>query len=310
LEEECGMNVDVVTDELQFPEGPIAMADGSVILVEIRRQTLTRVRPDGRKDVVAELGGGPNGAAIGPDGAVYVTNNGGFGWAKRPDGSIGPHGTADDYKTGSIQRVDLTSGAVTTLYTDCDGVPLRGPNDLVFDKDGGFWFSDPGKSNGEWVQWGRLFYARADGTEIRLMRDTMVTTNGVGLSPDQRTVYAAETLTSRLWAFDLAGPGVFATDANGAPRFRVLGPLPGLQMLDSLAVEADGNVAVGTLINGGISVFSPVGDVEHLPFPDSMATNICFGGPDMRDAWVTGSATGRLFKCRWPRPGLALNFNG
>src|SRR3546814_2920883 len=66
---------------LQFPEGPIAMDDGSIVLVEIARGTLTRVSPDGSVTVVAELGGGPNGAALGPDGAVYVCNNGGcFTW--------------------------------------------------------------------------------------------------------------------------------------------------------------------------------------------------------------------------------------
>ena len=69
-----------IATDLQFPEGPIAMDDGSVILVEIARGTLSRVLPDGRVEVIADLGGGPNGAAIGPDGAVYVCNNGGFDW--------------------------------------------------------------------------------------------------------------------------------------------------------------------------------------------------------------------------------------
>ena len=69
-----------VTSGLQFPEGPVWMEDGSVLVVEIRRGTLTRVAPDGTKTVVAETGGGPNGAAIGPDGKVYVCNNGGFIW--------------------------------------------------------------------------------------------------------------------------------------------------------------------------------------------------------------------------------------
>ena len=78
------MDIELVTDGLKFPEGPIAMNDGSVILTEIEGQTLTRVTPDGRKTVVAETGGGPNGAAIGPDGKIYVTNNGGsFHWLKQ-----------------------------------------------------------------------------------------------------------------------------------------------------------------------------------------------------------------------------------
>ena len=69
---------EVVATGLQFPEGPVAMADGSVLIVEIRRQTVSRVTPDGKVAVVAKTGGGPNGLAIGPDGAVYICNNGGF----------------------------------------------------------------------------------------------------------------------------------------------------------------------------------------------------------------------------------------
>jgi gluconolactonase len=303
------MNIEVVTDNLQFPEGPIAMADGSVLLVEIRRQTLTRVFPDGRQEIAAQIPGGPNGAAIGPDGAVYVVNNGGFEWVTGSGGAITTHGKAPkDYKSGSVQRVDVKTGVVKTLYTECDGRPLRGPNDLVFDRDGGLWFSDPGKVTEEWIHHGHLLYARPDGSMIRRVRNPMVTPNGVGLSPDQKTLYVAETLTARLWTFQVTGPGQIAEPSDRWDQ-DVFGPLPGKQMLDSLAIEAEGNICVGTLRHGGITVFGPSGGTEHIAFPDPMVTNICFGGPDMRDAWITGSATGTLFKCRWPRAGLRLNFN-
>jgi gluconolactonase len=79
-------------------------------------------------------------------------------------------------------------------------------------------------------------------------------------------------------------------------------------MLDSLAVEANGHVCTATLLNGGITVFAPDGSFEHVAFPDMLTTNICFGGTDLRDAYITLSATGRLVKARWPRPGLKLNF--
>ena len=80
----------LIASGLQFPEGPIAMPDGSLILVEIKRGTLTRVAADGAVSVVAELGGGPNGLAIGPDGAAYVCNNGGFQWTELPGGLLLP----------------------------------------------------------------------------------------------------------------------------------------------------------------------------------------------------------------------------
>jgi gluconolactonase len=302
------MDFEVVTEGLQFPEGPIAMADGSVVLVEIKRQTLTRVRPDGKQEVIAELGGGPNGAAVGPDGAVYVCNNGGFEWAEA-DGLTLPHGTPTDYETGSVQRVDLETGAVTTIYDACDGRPLRGPNDIVFDRSGGFWFTDLGKSDGDRMHMGHLLYARVDGSLIRRAREGMVTPNGVGLSPDEKTVYVAETHTSRVWAFSITGEGEIAATSNLFKPGKVLGPLPGYQMLDSLAVEAGGKVCCATLVNGGITAFDPNGGFEHTPLPDPLTTNICFGGPDMQTAWITASGTGKLLTGRWPRPGLRLNFN-
>src|SRR5690606_17375978 len=134
----------VLADGLAFPEGPIAMEDGSVLLTEIAGGRLTRVMANGGIEVVAELGGGPNGAAIGPDGHCYVCNNGGFSW-RTDAGFSRPTGAAHNYRGGSIQRVDLSNGAVETLYTECDGVPLHGPNDIVFDGAGGFWFTDFGK---------------------------------------------------------------------------------------------------------------------------------------------------------------------
>ena len=134
----------LVCTGLQFPEGPIAMPDGSVILVEIKRQTLSRVTPQGEIEVIANCGGGPNGAAFGPDGRVYICNNGGFEWGVI-DGFTRPTVGAKNYTNGSIQAVDVNSGAVETLYTQCNGESLKGPNDIVFDQHGGFYFTDLGK---------------------------------------------------------------------------------------------------------------------------------------------------------------------
>ena len=303
------MDIDLVAEGLQFPEGPMAMADGSVVLVEIRGGTLTRVTPDGRKQVIARLGGGPNGAAIGPDGAAYVCNNGGaFGWDDDPDVHM-PGNPPTNYKGGSIQRVDLNTGAFTTLYGDCDGLPLNGPNDIVFDDAGGFWFTCFGQSDGEVRRLGGIYYARADGSKITRVRAEQISPNGIGLSPDGKTVYWADSMLQRLWALDLKGPGEPATPP-GYMAARILVNLPGLQWFDSLAVEASGKVCTATLFNGGITVIDdPSGAYEHVAFPDAITTNICFGGADMRDAWVTCSSTGKLYKCRWPRPGLKLAYN-
>jgi len=178
----------------------------------------------------------------------------------------------------------------------------------VFDRQGGMWFTDHGNSIPGGRLYGGLYYALPDGSKIVHAREDMLSPNGVGLSPDETVVYAADTLTGRLWAMDVASPGVLAE----APPFmpgRVIATLPGYQLLDSLAVEAGGKVCVATIINGGITAFDPDGSTEHFAVPDLIVTNICFGGEDMRDAWITASGSGKLFKCRWPRPGLKLNYN-
>ena len=303
------MDIELVCEGLQFPEGPIAMADGSVILVEIQRKTLTRVTPDGKRETIADVGGGPNGAAVGPDGAVYIANNGGSFTYYEAGGLNIPGPTPPDYAGGSIQRVDLNTGAVTTVYTECDGKRLEGPNDLVFDKGGGLWFTEHGSSTPTGRNYGGLCYCRPEGSKIERLRHDLVSPNGVGLSPDEKTVYVADTHLGRLWAFDLASPGVIGEQPPFQPG-RVVCNLQGYQLLDSLAVEAGGKVCIATIINGGITAFDEDGTTEHFPFPDILCTNIVFGGADMRDAWVTASGTGKLYKCRWPRPGLKLNFNG
>ena len=302
------MDMQLVAEGFEFPEGPIAMNDGSVILTEIKAQRLTRVTPDGTRTTVVETGGGPNGAAIGPDGAIYITNNGGsFEWLDNGGLTI-PGPTPASHTGGMIQRFDLATGKLTTLYDACDGKRLVGPNDIVFDKSGGFWFSDHGCSTPEGRKFGALYYARTDGSHISRQRDHLISPNGVGLSPDEKVVYLADTNLGRLWAFDVAEPGVLGPPAGFAPG-RVVANMPGYQLFDSLAVEASGKVCVATIINGGITAIDPDGSFEHFAFPDLIVTNICFGGADMRDAWVTCSATGKLFKARWPRPGLKLNFN-
>ena len=222
-----------IASGLEFPEGPIAIADGSVLVVEIKRGTLTRVRPDGAVEVVAETGGGPNGAAIGPDGKVYICNNGGFEWHDL-GGIPMPGDQPADYSGGSIQRVDLETGAVESVYTECDGIPLKGPNDIVFDSQGGFWFTDLGKSRPRESDRTGIFYALPDGSSIREMVFPLVTPNGIALSPDQSRVYVAETQTGRVYYWDLEGPGQIRPNPLSPNQGSLLAGLPGLQLLDSM----------------------------------------------------------------------------
>lgn len=301
------MEMTVVAEGLRFPEGPVALPDGSVLVVEIAGQCLSRVHPDGRVEVVADTGGGPNGAAFGPDGRVWICNNGGFEWGRR-DGRWIPGPQPADYAGGCIQAVDIETGAVEVIYTHCGEHGLRGPNDLVFDDAGGFWFTDPGKARARERDVGGLYYATADGSTIRQMSWGLETPNGVGLSPDDAMLYVAMTTTGRVYQWKLSGPGVFDSPyAND--RGTMLMADPGENAFDSLAVDGEGHVCVATIRDGGITDVSPDGTWTHVPTGDRLTTNICFGGPDLRTAFITCSASGTLVRCTWPRPGLRLHHN-
>jgi len=294
--------VEIVAEGFDFPEGPVAMSDGSVILVEIRSGHITRIDRDGTVDRIAHVGGGPNGAAIGPDGALYVCNNGGL--------------SAADRIPGCIQRVDLATGAFDTVYTSCDGRPLGAPNDLVFDPTGGFYFTDHAQN-------GAIHHARTDGSSVRALVTRVPAPNGIGLSPDGRTLYWAETHTRQVQQRQVVAPGELAPSVGYSIRALVrhgvvdrdalLAGLPGGHELDSLAIDSSGAVCVGTLLESGISEIDPDGRWTLHTLPESLAdgavTNICFGGEDLTTAFLTCSMTGRLVRCTWHRPGLRLAFN-
>jgi gluconolactonase len=297
---------------LKFPEGPVAMSDGSVIVVEIASGAITRVGADGTKDEIAHPGGGPNGAAIGPDGNLYVCNNGAaFDYLELEgmEGILVPRQPPSNHSGGRIERVDLGSGAVEVIYEECEGRPLRAPNDLVFDGHGGFYFTDHGIRDHRTADRTGVFYAQADGSAIREVVPPLDAPNGVGLSPDGSRLYVAETYTACVWWWAIAGPGDVTVPEGLLPHGgELLTRLPGFQFLDSLAVDGEGNVCLATLGSGGITTVSPEDGsvVDFVEGGDLFVTNICFGGEDLRTAYLTLSGSGKLSEVPWARPGLAL----
>jgi gluconolactonase len=330
------MEMRFVAEGLNFPAGPLALSGGDVVVAEIVGGTLVRVGRDGARSVLAEVGGAPTGAALGPDGAIYVCNNGAPKIVRErlPDGRTAYRppepGELPAGIGGQVQRVSL-DGKVSTIHQAYDGRALMAPAALVFDRQGNFYFTDGGRYDGPVRNpgvsteskhlsvlrmagamarqaAGSVYYASPDGRMIREVLHPLAAPSGVALSPDETTLYVAEAGTGRLWAFQVAAPGQLG-------KRRCLGVAPGARPLnfswcEGLAVDAEANVLTATVVNGGVTTFSPQGQpIEHVSTGDPFTTGLCFGGVDRRTLFVTLGGSGRLIAYEaWPSRGHPPHF--
>lgn len=299
-----------LTDGLAFPESPIAEADGSVLVSEIAGGRLTRVRPDGTKEMVADTGGGPNGIARLPDGRLVVCQNGGstFGvgpWPYAFDGCVmlfRPVGPPAAAVTPQIQIVEADGSVrtLTTEFTTPDGrrLPLIRPSDVCVDSVGGFYVTDGGTTRGRARDVTGVLYGTPDG-ELREVVHPLEMPNGVALSPDGSSLYVAETRTRRIWEFGLDGPGVVRT-ARGLATVPSGGPL-NVGGADGLCVDAAGRILVATLGAGGVTVFSADGELlGAIAADDPMTTNMTLS-PDGATLYMTLASSGRILVVEdWP----------
>lgn len=339
---------ELVAEGLGYPESPKYLPDGSILLVDIKNECLSRINPDGSQEVVAQLNGGPNGLALGPDGKAWIANNGGFNWEvlSLPNGQSINFGTTqpDDYKGGWIESVDMATGQAKTQYHSCskglnmagfgqrkpelydlpETIGLRGPDDLVFDKQGGLWISDWGKQRPREVDVTGIYYANSEGSDICEAFFPLQFPNGIALSPAEDRLYTALTFSRKVIFWELDGPGKIKPNPATMDGSHLLtAKLPGQANLDSMTVDEDGNVYVSIMLpdgiaamsNGGIAVISPDGksvdfmeiniEGRYAPMPSAL----CFGGSDRKTMYVTCGAAGLLLKCQVHVPGHPLNFN-
>jgi len=339
---------ELVAEGLGYPESPKYLPDGSILLVEIKNHCLSRILPDGSRKEVALLSGGPNGLALGPDGKAWIANNGGFNWetVPLPNGQVINIGTTqpENYEGGRVERVDMASGKAETVYRSCskglklgglgerEPVPvdfkkpvgLRGPDDLVFDTEGGFWLSDWGKQRDREADITGIYYASSAGNDICEAIFPLAAPNGIALSPAEDRLYTALTYAREIIFWELEGPGrIKPNPATMDGSHLLTAKLPGQAILDSMTVDEDGNVYVAVMVpegatpmsNGGIAIVSPDGksvDFMEIKLGDHYAplpSALCFGGKDRKTMYVTCGASGLLIKCRVHIPGHPLNFN-
>lgn len=292
--------VRTLTTQLHFPEGPIALDNGSVLISEIGGRALARVDPDGGVHRI-DCGGGPNGAAIGPDGAVYVDNDGGLEIAPvGDDGTMYPVGALPENQGGFLQRVDLDTETVETVFTHVGDQRLGNLNDIVFDTTGCCYIVDTSLD----VTHGAILYADPIAGWIRVIERGLSLPNGMGLSPDGTCLYVSESYTGNIFAWDVTGPGEIADKT-------LLFSDGGEHGWDGLAIDGAGNVCASNLKASGVSVVTPEGEEIArfvTPLHDPAVTNICFGGPEGDTAYVCSSGRGILYSVRWPWGGLRLNY--
>src|SRR6185295_9605486 len=131
---------------------------------------------------------------------IYCCNNGGVDWGA-VDSEALQFPPARDYLGGKSQRVDISTGRVETIYSEYEGRTFGGPNDIAFAADGSFWFTDYGKWTPDAMRHGGLYTANVTGSQLRQITYA-ISLNGIGLSPDEKTVYAAATWERWVMAYD------------------------------------------------------------------------------------------------------------
>lgn len=292
-------DLEILAQGLDFPEGIVALRDGGAMFVEIASGTYSRLRPGAKTaTTLATLGGGPNGSTIGPDGMVYIANDGGLTF-KTIAGRMVPIGVPADYRGGSIQRVDPATGAVRTLYEGIGAERLKAPNDILCDEWGDLWFTDTGKTYARNRDNGGVYWAKRDGSEIREIAYPLQNPNGLALGPDKRTLYVALSDRREIAAYTIAARGTLA------PTSKIVAAVGGVLLFDNLAVEANGNLVVACVLSGELLSLTPEGrELARIKIAEGSPTALAFGGPDMRSLYMTLSNSGIVARLAWPRPGL------
>jgi gluconolactonase len=296
--------VTTLAGDLRGTEGPSALPDGSVAILETMGGTVVQVNADGTRKVLTAPGSGVAGTAVGRDNALYVTKINLAGLVNRgggprrgggPPPGIGPVTPSP----AAVIRIDLRTGAVRNIYTAYQGTLLKEPNDLVVDRWGDLWFTDAADD-------GAVYWARPDGSDIKLMITDIKGVNGIAISPDQRSIYIAA--NGKLLAYTISARGKLK-QANGRAAARELATLdPKLGSPDGMKTEANGDILLACGADGILRYSSRGEFLSQTRFPGLSIVNLAFGGKDGRTLYLSDRpgedmSKGQLQSVTWPRPG-------
>ena len=255
----------LVAEGFAFPEGPAFNQAGELFVVNIPSGEITRIAPDGACSLFVQTGGKPNGAAFHANGELWVADCG-----LRAIIAVSPQ------------------GEIRTVADRCGADEFRGPNDLVFDRAGNVYFTDPAGSSVE-NPIGCVYCVTARG-EVRRVTGGLAYPNGIALSADERKLYVVETYTHSVWEYPLQAAGEVG-------ERRLYGRLEGGTGPDGMAFDEHGVLYVANFGAGNIAVFEPGGGTpRYLPAGDERPTNVAFGGPQGTTLYITGAADNKVLK--------------
>lgn len=291
--------VDRLAEGLMFPEGPAIGPDGALYVTEIAGQRISKISTDGTVSTFADTGGGPNGAAFNAQGELLVANNGGRWPTDVPSTS---QASEPAYGQGAIQTIN-SEGAVISQLSEIDGVTLNSPNDLCFDSHGGYYFTDPEWSGlvGGGRDGGPVCYVNAEGEASRVASNIGFP-NGLGVRSDEKVLVVCESLTGMLLSYRIEEPGVLSETPK--PN----GMIGRRSVPDGFCFDAAGQIIVAG--HGSNNLFVLDGHdgrpIRVIELPEVGPTNCCFGGTDFRTLFVTSSDQGNVYAINWPIEGMPL----
>lgn len=177
-----------------------------------------------------------------------------------------------DFTGHNVLKVDMKTKAVTQYVHDDR---FNGPNDIIVNRKDQIFATDP-----DWkARTGQLWRIDAGGKPVLLTSD-MGTTNGIALSPDEKTLYVSETVQAKVWAFDI-------DEAGNISNKRLFAEFPDF-WLDGMACDNQGNLFVTRYNKGVIAILSPEGRLlREVQLKGKKCSNLVFGGRKGRTVYVT-----------------------